>query len=398
MLHRSKRVAGGARSKLCSQFMNSALTTETEEAPKHSRVRELLMAAIRAGEFAPGEQLPGERDLAARYAVSYMTARRAITEMVEADLLERRPNKGTYVRAQGSRRLAGVTINLIYPLQLSSFGDQFLQSAIMGTQKRGWHYHLVPLQTGRERSAVRALDHGEPAILMTPGLDEASPLYQAVARAQGRVVTIGGELGGHIAPAVMADDALAVRLIMEHLRRAGHRAIGFITKNLTHPIEQERIATWKECCAPAMTPTQIERRLIELNDLQPRQGISHTHLIYAALSAKLACRDLDVTALICSGDSTALATLAACRANGYAVPAEMSVVTIGDSPIMEFCNPPLTCVDVHVGRHVERALEVIEATLGGAPSPQKLRLIEPTLIERATVAAPFEVKAADTNR
>ncbi len=368
--------------------MPSAPTITDEEVPKHLQVRASLMEAIRAGEFAPGEQLPSERDVAARYGVSYMTARRAITEMVEADLLERRPNIGTFVRSHGSRRLAAATVNLIYPLQQSSFGDQFLQSAIMGTQKRGWHYHLIPLQTGRERSAVRALESGEPAILMTPGLKEDSPLYQAVARAQGRAVTIGSQLENHEAPAVMADDTRGMRLIMEHLRGAGHRAIGYITKSLGHPIEEERIATWKECCSPALTPAQIERRLIVLRDLKPTAEASHTHLIYAAMCKELARPELDVTALICSGDSTVLATLAACRQNGYDVPAQMSVVTIGDGMAIEFHNPPITCVDVHVGRHVETALEIIEAALQGSPSAEMLHIVEPTLIERGTVAAP----------
>lgn len=366
--------------------MTSTITDE--ESPKHQQVRASLMTAIRAGEFAPGDQLPSERDVAARYGVSYMTARRAITEMVEADLLERRPNIGTFVRAHGSRRLEALTVNFIYPLQQSSFGDQFLQSAIMGTQKRGWHYHLVPLQTGRERSAVRALESGEPAILMTPGLKEDSPIYRAVAEAQGRAVTIGSQLENHAAPAVMADDAQAMRLIMAHLQSAGHRSIGYITKSWEHPIEQERIAIWKACSAPQMTPAQFEQRLIKLRDLKATSDKSHVQLIYEKMCARLARPDLDVTALVCSGDSTALATLSACRQNGYNVPEKMSVVTIGDGMAMEFYNPPVTCVDVHVARHVEIALEQIEAALSGAPSAQMLHIVEPTLIERGTVAAP----------
>lgn len=363
-------------------------TTTDEEAPKHQQVRASLMAAIRAGEFTPGEQLPSERDVAARYGVSYMTARRAITEMVEVDLLERRPNIGTFVRAHGSRRLAATTVNLIYPLQQSSFVDQFLQSAIMGTQKRGWHYHLVPLQTGRERSAVRALESGEPAILMSLGLEEDSPLYHAVTNAQGRAVTIGNQFAGHSVPAVMADDAQAMRLIMRHLQNAGHRSIGYITNYLEHPIERERIAIWKEHSVSQMTPAQFEQRQIKLHPYAATPDKSSVQRIYEKMCAQLARPDLDVTALICAGDSTALATLAACRANGYEVPEQMSVVTIGDGTTMEFHNPPVTCVDVHVARHVEIALEIIESVLRETPSAPVLRIVEPTLTERATVAAP----------
>ncbi len=368
--------------------MISPPTIADEDRPKHLQVREFLTAAIRAGEFAPGEQLPSERDVAARYSVSYMTARRAITEMVEADLLERRPNKGTFVRAHGSQRLAAITVNLIYPLNQSSPVEQFLQSAIAGIEKRSWYYHLVNLQTGRERAGVRALEHGEPAIVMTSGLQEDSPLYQAVIKGRGRAVTIGSQLMGHDVPAVMADDVQATRLSMECLRAAGHQSIGFITTNPRHPIEQSRIATWKSCCSPAMTPAQTERRLFALADLKRQSGISTTRLIYQALCARFAHPELDVTALICSGDRMTLATLAACHDNGYNVPAKMSVVSIGNSSLTEFFNPPITCVDVHVARHVEIALEIIEAALQGAPATQMLQIVEPRLIERGTVAAP----------
>ena len=360
--------------------------SDLEEAPKHLQVRASLMAAIRGGEFAPGDRLPSERDVAARYGVSYMTARRAITEMVEADLLERRPNIGTFVRAHGSRRLEAVTVNLIYPLGQSSFADQFLQSSVTGTKSRGWHYHLLPLQTGRERSAVRALESGEPAILMSLGLEENSPLYQAIANAQGRAVTIGNQLSNHAAPAVMADDAHAMRLIMRHLRSMGHRSIGYITNFVANPIELERAAIWKEQCSGEMTPEQTEQRQIRLPTYAATPDKSRVQQFYEQMCEHLARPDLDVTALICAGDTTALATLAACRHNGYDVPEKMSLVTIGDGMAMEFHNPPVTCVDVHVDRHVEIALQLIEETLGGAPSPQRLHIVEPTLIERGTVA------------
>lgn len=237
---------------------------------------------------------------------------------------------------------------------------------------------------------MRALESGEPAILMTPGINEDSPLYRvvAVAEAQGRAVTIGSQLTGNTTPAVMANDERGIRLIMEHLRGVGHEAIGFITLNPQQSIERIRIATWKACCNPALTPAQIERRLFVLPDLKPQRGISRPHLIHRAICAQLARPELDMTALICSGDTTTLATLAACQANGYDVPSKMSVVAIGDSPIMEFYNPPVTCVDVDLARHVETAFQIIEAAIEGVPPAPELRLIEPTLIERKTVASP----------
>ena len=86
---------------------------KTATRPKHEIVRETLTQNLRAGEFEVGRRLPGDKELAARFGVSYMTARKAVNELVEASLLERRIGDGTYVRAGSQQRLSTTTLNLI---------------------------------------------------------------------------------------------------------------------------------------------------------------------------------------------------------------------------------------------------------------------------------------------
>src|SRR3954464_5564822 len=66
---------------------------------KYVRVRDALADAIRSGEYVVGQKLPGERTLATQYGISYMTARRAVSELVELGLLDRRPWEGLFVTA-----------------------------------------------------------------------------------------------------------------------------------------------------------------------------------------------------------------------------------------------------------------------------------------------------------
>jgi GntR family transcriptional repressor for pyruvate dehydrogenase complex len=66
-----------------------------------------LRRQIAAGELAPGEQLPGHRDLAQRFAVSLSSIREAISMLVSAGLVETRPGRGTYVAAEPPLRPAG---------------------------------------------------------------------------------------------------------------------------------------------------------------------------------------------------------------------------------------------------------------------------------------------------
>lgn len=65
--------------------------------PLHHQVYLDLTSALDAGEWVPGDRLPTERDLAARYGCSLITVRRALGELVREQRLERTRGRGTFV-------------------------------------------------------------------------------------------------------------------------------------------------------------------------------------------------------------------------------------------------------------------------------------------------------------
>lgn len=67
--------------------------------PLYERLREALLARIKSGEFAPGAAIPAEAAIAAQYEVALGTARRAVSQLVEEGVLDRRQGSGTFVRA-----------------------------------------------------------------------------------------------------------------------------------------------------------------------------------------------------------------------------------------------------------------------------------------------------------
>ena len=63
----------------------------------YMRVADHIAARIAAGDLLADTRLPGERELAAEYGVAIGTARRAVEELRERDLVVTLPGKGTYV-------------------------------------------------------------------------------------------------------------------------------------------------------------------------------------------------------------------------------------------------------------------------------------------------------------
>lgn len=65
--------------------------------PLYQQIKTLLLQSLDRGEWKPGESIPSELELAARYQVSQGTVRKAIDELAAENLLLRRQGKGTFV-------------------------------------------------------------------------------------------------------------------------------------------------------------------------------------------------------------------------------------------------------------------------------------------------------------
>jgi len=73
--------------------------------PLYKQIKELLLDGLRGGEWRPGEAIPSEIELAARYRVSQGTVRKAIDELAADNLLVRRQGKGTFVATHGEAQV-----------------------------------------------------------------------------------------------------------------------------------------------------------------------------------------------------------------------------------------------------------------------------------------------------
>jgi GntR family transcriptional regulator len=66
-------------------------------APLYRQIQALLMRSLQEGEWKPGEAIPSEPELAARFGVSQGTVRKAIEELAAAHVVVRKQGRGTFV-------------------------------------------------------------------------------------------------------------------------------------------------------------------------------------------------------------------------------------------------------------------------------------------------------------
>jgi GntR family transcriptional regulator, N-acetylglucosamine utilization regulator len=183
--------------------------------PKHEQLRAILIDLARS--LAPGDILPSERQLCLDHAVSRITVRKAIGQLVTEGLLATARGKGTFVAARTARSR----------LHLASFSEEMRRmgmepSTVVLTVERAVPppRTLSALSLGERAEAFRirrlrladklpiSVDDGWYPAGLFPGLDEldlTSSIYRALADRYGRTIdraeqTVGSaEAGGEVA-------------------------------------------------------------------------------------------------------------------------------------------------------------------------------------------------------
>lgn len=230
-----------------------------------------------------------------------------------------------------------------------------------------------------------------------------SELHHEAKRYGYPLVLVDGRAGESEILGVASDDEGGIGAGVDHLVGLGHRRIAFISGG------EEQSALYsarKDAFLSAMRAHGLS---------VPPDFIGHGEFSLCAPSQKAAHELLCLpperrpTAIFCSGDLIALATMQVARQLGITLPEELSIVGFANMSASEFAFPPLTTIEqpfADIGRVAVRLLlEVVETQLKAAtpqpdgvphnPLPEKpafnpVRL--PTrLIERASTApAPVE--------
>jgi GntR family transcriptional regulator len=97
--------AGDAADSTAATAMPAAAAPAPAFSPLYQQIKGLILQSLQAGEWKPGEAIPSELDLAARYRVSQGTVRKAIDELAADNLLVRRQGKGTFVATHAEQQV-----------------------------------------------------------------------------------------------------------------------------------------------------------------------------------------------------------------------------------------------------------------------------------------------------
>jgi LacI family transcriptional regulator len=328
--------------------------------------------------------------------VSFQTVSRVINKEpnVSVQLVERvraAIDKLGYVPSIAARRLSGSRSRLILALndrdrtiadwrerQGTDWVDQMLLGGVLKSAEYGYRLMFELVDTHNDhverelRATIAALQPD--GLILTPPHSDNPLIIDLLAQESIIFARIGSRA---TAPGITLnmDDEQAAAIATRRLIALGHRRIGFISGSPEYSLSAWRVSGWRSAMRDAG---------LDIDELLVEGDFSYASGERAAAALMKATRR--PTAIIASNDRMALATLNCARSLALEVPADLSLISFDNTPIVRFTQPALTAIDQPVAAIASRAVELIIAAQAGEELPPTPVVVPSSLVERESTA------------
>jgi DNA-binding LacI/PurR family transcriptional regulator len=362
--------------------------------PKHAQVCAALRRDIQQGRWSPGERLPSEAALMRQFGVSRITISRAMRDLQRAELVERRPGSGTYVKAT---RAGALSFGLLIPelgeteifepiccgMMASPLADQHAllwgNTAVgdtaggVETSKTALAWHLcrqyiarhvsgvffapvehLPEKDDLNRKIVRALQKARIPVIL---LDR--PLLPLPARITFDLVGIDNRRAGYV--------------VTEHLLSLGCRRVHFVGLEGAASTVDDREAGFREA---------LYRRQIAV-DHRCVHRVDTGNLDEVAGVVKAAKAE----GVVCANDRLAGSFMHALHRINYRVPKDIRLVGIDDVEYASLLPVPLTTLRQPTRQIGETALAMMLERIARPELPVRDVRLQCELIVRDSCGA-----------
>jgi GntR family transcriptional regulator, arabinose operon transcriptional repressor len=355
--------------------------------PKYQHIYNALHSDIVGGTVKPGERLPSEAELVKTFGASRITVSRALRDLQQAGLVERRAGSGTYVLgARRHPRGPALSFGLLVPeLGETEILEPICQGLVNAPAAREHAVVWGGVASGPEHKEAIAWDRCQQYVNrrvsgvfftpleLTPRKDAANARITAAFEKAGipivlldRPVQPYGRREDH--DLVGIDNRRAGYRITEHLLRAGSQRLAFANLRNAAATVDARRAGYREALHQYGAP--VETRLSLEVDPEDREGVRDFML-----------RE-HPDAIVCANDRTAALVMQTLLSLGCAIPGDVRIVGIDDVPYAGLLPVPLTTLRQPCHEIGAAAMAAMLDRVARPDLPPRDIFLHPTLIVR----------------
>ena len=363
--------------------------TDALRAPKYQQILEQMKGDILIGRYKVGEKLPSEAALVKKFATSRITVGRALRELRQLGLIERRAGSGSYVRMQSDD--GGLLFGLLIPnladteifgpiCQGMSEAPQARKNALLwGNITADWEtkdeqaWELCKQYIAKRVAGV----FFAPVERTTASTQTNQQILSALERAQIPIVLLDRCVFPY--PKRCAHDLVSIDhrragyMITEHLIVLGCRRIGFVAYSRSASTVEARVAGYRDALFVSGLPVKAD--LVQrINGDTPSE-----------LKPYLEKQEPD--ALVCGNDRTAAHVMQSLIRLNYRIPDDIRIVGIDDVGYASLLPTPLTTVHQPCRDIGGTAVAVILERLNTPGMPIRDILLDCRLVVRESCGA-----------
>jgi DNA-binding LacI/PurR family transcriptional regulator len=299
---------------------------------KYNEVMSVIKRRIREGDYFV-ESIPGERRLAEETGVSYMTARRAVQQLLKEKVLIRQASGLLEVHPDYTERVNPAEIVLLYPAYPSTYLTQLRVLVADAATKRGLSLRPGQFVHWDEQALVDVVAQAKGTIVIPYGPVIPKRLLKHFT--DNKVVILDGDFTGDGLPSIRLFSDNCIERVLDHLWKLGHRRIDCINTQNRNPEIDRRVEIWQRW---------LERRRIQgtLHDDPAPVFNDPTIVAYDLMSQLVANRKYEATAFIATTCPAAIGAIRACYERDIEVGTDLSICAVNlEHPAAFFC-PSIT--------------------------------------------------------
>jgi GntR family transcriptional regulator, arabinose operon transcriptional repressor len=357
---------------------------------KHRQVFEYVLADIESGKLKEGDRLPSEAEFVIQFGASRPTVARALHDLQNMGLVERKVGSGTYVH-KAQKQVKSWRFGLLIP----GLGSTEIFEPICGqlarlAQKN--HHSLLWGDFGEKQgdpdpglieqvceSYIRQTVAGVffAPLELTEDKDRVNRSVIAAMKAAEIPIVL---LDRDIVPfpqrsgldLVGIDNRLAGFLITNHLISLGCKRIDFLARPGSAPTVSLRISGYREAL--------LNSGIVPANEWVHSGDPADEDFIRGVI-------DGGATAVVCANDLTAANLMKTLDTLGYPVPQKIRVAGFDDVRYAELLSPSLTTIHQPCTDIGTIAMQVMLERIENPLLPPRDILVKPTLVVRKSCGA-----------
>jgi hypothetical protein len=336
--------------------------------PKYDNLSIRLKNRITQGDYVL-RGIPAERQLALESGVSYMTARRAVQQLIDEGLLVRGSNGRVEVRREASAPHTTLPVALLSPAYNSPGFDRWRNLLTQAVDSVEGRLRQVLYTHWDDPVILDSLD-GFSGVFLLPSSEPMPPaIINHLKQSERPLVILDDNLSYAGVPSIRQFPPVFVQRLLDHLEAQECKKIACLNVQPCHDVIEERIGQWRVWMAAHHFSGPLINNPVESYS-QPN---SHA---YRVMQHLLATKKIEADALFCVTTPAAVGAMRALHEAGLRPGLDIAVCAVDGEGLAEFQIPSLTAVEA--SDVMPYILTCLKWMAGGGGAWQGPLLMEPS--------------------